>query len=54
MYGMDAMLFLTTGDHFIVKVMQAVAKETQALREKEHQNLAQMIANAVAKSFGGK
>lgn len=34
--------------------MQAVVKEANRLRTIENENLATMIANAVAKAFGGK
>lgn len=51
---MDPMQFLTTRQSFRAAVMQAVAREANRLRQIEHDNLSKLIANAVAKSFGGK
>ncbi len=48
------MQFLTTRQGFRAAVMQAIAREAHRLRQIEQDNLSKMIANAVAKAFGGK
>jgi hypothetical protein len=51
---MDPMQFLTTRQSFRASVMHAIATEAARLRMEEHDDLANRIANAVAKAFGGK